>query len=105
MWKSLKAALLAAACVPALAAAQDLDAMSTAELYDRAKEEKTVTVFSLSSRIARVEKAFEATYPGVDLIGLDLSSAKQIARVVAEQQAGVYAVDVLYPTFPKWPAA
>src|SRR5690606_9145168 len=47
-------------------------------------------------RIARVEAAFEAQYPGVDLVGVDLSSTKQIARVVAEQQAGVYAVDVLY---------
>ncbi len=96
MLKTFTAALLAAACVPALAVAQDLDTMSAAELYTLAKEEKTVTVFSLSSRIARVEKAFEEAYPGVDLIGLDLSSAKQIARVVAEQQAGVHAVDVLY---------
>lgn len=96
MFKTLKAALLAAACVPAMAAAQDLDQMSTDELYAMAKEEGTVTVFSLSSRIARVEKAFEEAYPGVDLIGLDLSSAKQIARVVAEQDAGVHAVDVLY---------
>jgi len=96
MFKTLRAALLAAACVPALAAAQDLNQMSTDELYALAKKEGSVTVFSLSSRIARVEKAFEAAYPGVDLIGLDLSSAKQIARVVAEQQAGVHAVDVLY---------
>ncbi|AWD23684.1 ABC transporter substrate-binding protein [Fuscovulum blasticum] len=96
MFKTLKAVLLAAACVPALASAQDLDTMSPAELYELAKTEKTVTVFSLSSRIARVEKAFEEAYPGVDLVGIDLSSAKQIARVEAEQQAGVYAVDVLY---------
>lgn len=96
MIKTLTAALLAAACVPALAAAQDLETMSPADLYTAAKAEKTVTVLSLSSRIARVEKAFEDAYPGVDLVGIDLSSAKQIARVVAEQQAGVHAVDVLY---------
>ena len=96
MLKTLKAALLAAACVPALAAAQDLDQMTPEALYELAKQEGMVTVFSLSSRIARVEKAFEAAYPGVDLVGIDLSSAKQVARVVAEQQAGVHAVDVLY---------
>lgn len=96
MLKTLKAALLAAACVPALAAAQDLDQMTPEALYELAKQEGTVTVFSLSSRIARVEKAFEEAYPGVDLVGIDLSSAKQVARVVAEQQAGVHAVDVLY---------
>lgn len=96
MLKTLKAAFLAAACVPALAAAQDLDKLTSAELLPMAQKEGTVTVFSLSSRIARVEKAFEEAYPGIDMIGVDLSSAKQIARVIAEQQAGVYAVDVLY---------
>lgn len=98
MLKTLKAALLAAACVPAMAAAQDLDTMSAEELLPLAQAEGSVTVFSLSSRIARVEAAFEAAYPGIDLIGLDMSSAKQIARIIAEQDAGVYAVDVVYIT-------
>jgi iron(III) transport system substrate-binding protein len=96
MLTTLKAAAFAAACVPAMAVAQDLDTMTPAELLPLAQAEGSVTVFSLSSRIARVEKAFEEAYPGIDLIGVDLSSAKQIARVVAEQQAGVHAVDVLY---------
>ncbi len=96
MLNPIRAALLAAACVPAFAQAQDLDTMSPEELLPLAQAEGSVTVFSLSSRIARVEAAFEAAYPGIDMIGIDLSSAKQIARVVAEQQAGVYAVDVLY---------
>ncbi|MFV0300161.1 MAG: ABC transporter substrate-binding protein [Paracoccus sp. (in: a-proteobacteria)] len=96
MFTSLRAALLAAACLPAVAQAQDLDAMSVEELLPLAQVEGEVTVFSLSSRIARVEAAFEEAYPGIDMIGIDLSSAKQIARVIAEQQAGVHAVDVLY---------
>lgn len=96
MFNTLKAALLAAACVPVMASAQDLDQMTPEQLHEQAKAEGTVTVFSLSSRIARVEKAFETAYPGVDMVGIDLSSAKQIARVTAEQQAGVHAVDVLY---------
>lgn len=96
MFNPLKAALLAAACLPAIAQAQDLDTMTTEELLPLAQEEGSVTVFSLSSRIARVEAAFEEAYPGIDMIGVDLSSAKQIARIIAEQQAGVYAADVIY---------
>src|SRR3546814_650048 len=96
MLKTLRAALVAAACVPAMAAAQDLDSMTPADLVPLAQKEASVTVFSLSSRIAKVEKAFEEAYPGIDLIGIDLSSAKQIARIKAEHQARVHAVDVLY---------
>jgi iron(III) transport system substrate-binding protein len=96
MWKMMKAAAFAVACVPAVAGAQDLDAMTPEELLPLAQAEGKVTVFSLSSRIARVEKAFEEAYPGIDLIGVDLSSAKQIARIVAEQDAGINAVDVLF---------
>lgn len=96
MFNPLKAALLAAACLSAIAQAQDLDTMTTEELLPLAQEEGSVTVFSLSSRIARVEAAFEEAYPGIDMIGVDLSSAKQIARIIAEQQAGVYAADVIY---------
>jgi len=81
---------------PALALAQDLDSMSVDELYEIAKQEGQVTVWSLSSRIAQIEVAFEAKYPGIDLVGLDINSTNQIARLVAEQNAGIHAVDVLY---------
>jgi iron(III) transport system substrate-binding protein len=93
---SLRATLLLAVSLPVLAHAQDLDSMSAEELLPLALEEGSVTVFSLSSRIARVEAAFEEAYPGIDMIGVDISSAKQIARITAEQQAGVHAVDVVY---------
>jgi iron(III) transport system substrate-binding protein len=97
MLKTLRAALMVTAvCFPAVAIGQDLDTMTPKELLPLALKEGTVTIFSLSSRIARVEAAFEAAYPGIDLVGLDLTSARQIARVEAEQQAGVHAVDVLY---------
>lgn len=76
--------------------AQDLDSMTPEELYEIAKSEGSVTVFSLSSRIALVEAAFEEKYPGIDVIPVDLNSTRQIARLTAEQRAGVYAVDVLY---------
>src|SRR3546814_10398019 len=79
-----------------MATAQDLDSMTPADLVPRTQKEAAVTVFSLSGRIAKVEKAVEEAYPGIVLIGIDLSSAKQIARIKAEHQARVHAVDVLY---------
>jgi iron(III) transport system substrate-binding protein len=97
MLKRLSMTVLAAClALPAGALAEDLDGLTPEQLLPIAKKEGSVTVFSLSSRIAKIEKAFEGAYPGVDLIGLDMSSTKQIARVEAEQQAGVHAVDVLY---------
>ncbi|KAA0971847.1 ABC transporter substrate-binding protein [Aureimonas fodinaquatilis] len=80
----------------AAAGAQDLNTLGVDELYELAREEGQVTVWSLSSRIAQIEVAFEARYPGIDLIGLDINSTNQIARLVAEQNAGINAVDVLY---------
>jgi iron(III) transport system substrate-binding protein len=90
------ALVVAVLAIPAAGSAADLDKMTAAELLPLAQKEGKVTVFSLSSRIAKVEAAFEAAYPGIDLVGLDMSSVKQIARVVAEQSAGVNAVDVLF---------
>jgi iron(III) transport system substrate-binding protein len=92
----MKSALAACVVLPTAAMAADLDSMTPEQLLPLAQKEGSVTVFSLSSRIAKIEKAFEETYPGIDLIGLDMSSTKQIARLEAEQQAGVHAVDVLY---------
>ena len=86
------ATLIAAAPVMA----QDLDTMTPQELYEIAKTEGSVTVFSLSRRMVQVEAAFEAAYPGIDMISVDINSTRQIARIDAEQKAGVYAVDVLY---------
>lgn len=94
----MKAGLMAVA-LPLAAqsvAAQDLDAMTPDELYEIAKTEGKVTVWSLSSRIAQVETAFEAKYPGIDLVPVDMNSTSQIARLIAEQNAGVAEVDVLY---------
>ncbi|MEO1987251.1 MAG: ABC transporter substrate-binding protein [Martelella sp.] len=78
------------------AVAQDIDAMSAEELLPLAQEEGTVTVYSFTSRIAKVEAAFEARYPGIDLIGYDANSTEQIARLRAESAAGLASADVVY---------
>lgn len=87
MLNALRSALLTAVVLSAPAYAQDvstmspeealpfLDAMTPEELLPLAQKEGQVVVFSLSSRIARIEAAFEAQYPGIDLVGIDLSSA------------------------------
>ncbi|MEM7443125.1 MAG: substrate-binding domain-containing protein [Pseudomonadota bacterium] len=81
---------------PAALADDELDAMSPDELLPLAQEEGTVTVYSFTSRIGRVETAFEEAYPGIDLQGFDISSTEQIARLQAEAQAGVTNADVIY---------
>lgn len=80
--------------VPAVA--QDLDTMGPDELLPIAQEEGTVTVYSFTSRISRVETAFEEAYDGIDLQGYDISSTEQIARLLAEHAAGVTNADVVY---------
>lgn len=73
-----------------------LDAMTAEELLPLALEEGSVTVYSFTSRIARVEAAFEAAYPGIDMISHDMSSTEQITRLKAEAAAGIASADVVY---------
>ncbi len=74
-----------------LLSGEDLDALIAA-----AEEEGEVVVYSFTSRIARVETAFEEAYPAIDLIGFDISSTEQIARLQAEHQARNVQADVSY---------
>ncbi len=94
-----KAARLGAAGILLASAAMadgHLSEMGTEELLPLAQAEGTVTVYSFTSRIGKVEKAFEEAYPGIDLQGFDISSTEQIARLRAEAQAGITNADVIY---------
>ncbi|GAK72877.1 ABC transporter substrate-binding protein [Agrobacterium rubi] len=91
--------ILAPLCALALATsahAQNLDAQTPADLLPQAKQEGKVTVYAFTSRIARVEKAFEAAYPGIDMVTFDMSSTEQIARIKSEAQANLPGADVIY---------
>lgn len=66
------------------------------ELVAAAEAEGQVTVYSFTSRIAEVEPVFEAAYPGIDLIGVDISATEQIERIKAEVDAGNAGADVAY---------
>jgi iron(III) transport system substrate-binding protein len=85
------AAAEAAATGEELLSGEDLDALIAA-----AEAEGQVVVYSFTSRITRIEEAFEAAYPGIDLVGLDISSTEQIARIKAELAAGTAGADVAY---------
>lgn len=69
----------------------DLDA-----LVEAAKKEGSVVVYAFTSRIAKVEKAFEEAYPEIDLVSADMSSTEMITRLVAENNAGSVKADVIY---------
>ncbi|MEM7025261.1 MAG: substrate-binding domain-containing protein [Pseudomonadota bacterium] len=98
----MKTSLQTAACLALAAlaspvfAADDLDVMSPDELLPLAQEEGQVIVYSFTSRINKVEAAFEEAYPDIDLVGYDISSTEQIARLQAESDAGVINADVIY---------
>lgn len=95
--------LLLAACAPpaaesagAAADATDWDALSHDELVAMAEDEGTVSVYAFTSRIASVEEAFEAAYPGVDVVASDISSTELIQRLASENAAGSATADVAY---------
>lgn len=90
------AAFLAAGTLVLPAQADDMNMKSPEELLAGAKAEGQVVVYSFTSRIKKVEAAFEEAYPGIDLVGYDISSTEQITRLQAEHQAGVVNADVIY---------
>lgn len=87
---------IAACLMASTAAAQDLNTMTAEELLPLAQAEGSVIVYSFTSRIARVEEAYETAYPGIDMQGFDISSTEQIARLKAEAAAGTVNADVVY---------
>lgn len=74
----------------------DLDDLSMEELIAAAEAEGSVVVYSFTSRIASVEEPFEAEYPGIDMIGVDITSTEQIERIRAEVDAGNPGADLAY---------
>ena len=74
----------------------DYLALSHEELVELAEEEGTVSVYAFTSRIASIEEAFEAEYPGIDVVATDVSSTELIARLASEHAAGSTTADVAY---------
>ena len=96
---SLVLALMLLACCGSLTAAvaeSVLDGTDLDALVEAATKEGSVVIYSFTSRIAKVEKAFEETYPGIDLIPADMSSTEMITRLTAEYNAGSAKADAVY---------
>jgi iron(III) transport system substrate-binding protein len=64
-------------------------------IYDAAKKEGKVVVYSLSSRIPEAVEGFKAQYPEIQVEAADMTGNDQIDKLTREQAAGVFNVDVL----------
>lgn len=66
------------------------------ELYELAKQEGSVTLYSISSRCSKVADAFNAKYPGVVCTAFDISGSELMEKVTREYEAGQYVADVVH---------
>ncbi len=66
------------------------------QLYEKAKLEKELNVYSYSSRVHHFGKSFEQQYPGIKVNGFDMDSAEIVTKVLAEQKAGNYVADIIF---------
>ena len=67
-----------------------------AELYEKAKAEGKVTVYSISSRISKVAEAFNAKYPGVVCESFDIHTTELLEKVTREYDSGIHNADVVH---------
>ena len=65
-------------------------------IYDAAREEGKVVIYSLSSRIYDAVESFKAAYPGIEVEAFDMVDSEQVEKLVREQGAGIYNVDILF---------
>lgn len=66
------------------------------ELYELAKQEGSVTLYSISSRCGKVAEAFNKKYPGVVCTAFDISGSELLEKVTREYEAGKYVADVVH---------
>ncbi|CAN7747099.1 ABC transporter substrate-binding protein [Paenibacillus sp. LjRoot56] len=66
------------------------------ELYAKAKEEGTVVIYSMSSRISDVKDSFESKYPGVKVEAYNISAVDMLEKLIREHGAGVNNADVIF---------
>ncbi len=64
-------------------------------IYEAAKKEGKVVIYSLSSRIFDAVKEFNTLYPGVVVEATDIPTDQQVEKLKREQAAGLYNADVI----------
>lgn len=66
------------------------------ELYLKAKDEKKVVVYSISSRMKKVKESFEAKYPDVECETYDIDQNALFEKISREYEAGLRNADVVH---------
>ncbi len=72
------------------------DQLSGDELYAKAKEEGTVTIYSMSSRFNDVKETFEAQYPGIEVVVYDMRNSEIVEKFQREHEAQIRNADLLF---------
>ena len=72
------------------------DTFDEEALYEAAKSEGEVNIYSYSSRVHKFGETFEQKYPGIKVNGYDMDSGDIVTKVTAEQTAGNYVADIIF---------
>ncbi|HOO39271.1 MAG TPA: ABC transporter substrate-binding protein [Deltaproteobacteria bacterium] len=91
---SIVSVLFLALCFSLSAAAAE--PFNEEALYEAAKKEGEVNIYSYSSRVFKFGKTFEEKYPGIKVNGFDMDSPEIVTKVLAEQAAKNYVADVIF---------
>lgn len=80
-------------CFSVAATAEPFDEKA---LYEAAKQEGEVNIYSYSSRVFKFGETFEKQYPGIKVNGFDMDSPEIVTKVLAEQSAKNYVADIIF---------
>ena len=81
-------------------AAANIDdgSQTTEELYELAKKEGKVTVYSISSRMEKALTSFMEDYPGIEAEAVDMKTDVIKEKVMTEYNSGVKGADLIHVT-------
>ena len=65
-------------------------------LYEKAKAEGKVVIYTISSRTQKVANAFMEAYPGIEVEVYDISSGTLKDKFITEYESGIHTVDILH---------
>ena len=69
---------------------------SVSELYELAKAEGKVVIYSMSSRLNKVKASFEEKYPEIEVVVYDMRIPEILEKFQREYQANIHTADVLF---------
>ncbi len=65
-------------------------------LYEKAKAEGSLVIYTISSRTAKVANSFKQAYPGIEVEVKDISASTLKEQYVTEYEANIRNVDILH---------